>query len=306
MLKFYTSTGTKSYQQTPIPKDGDKTVVTSQEFTKADAAKLVEKYGMSEGVLNDVFDMNELPRIESEGHYKYIFMRNFTAKGNQASSYPVLFITNAHVFACLSVNKQPTSDLLAFENSDGKPLSVNRMLIKGIAAVTQRYEDFIDHIGEVINKTEQRMRSHEATNEDFFAFVNIEGSLNRANMNLSGLAGVIEKLSASEAKPTDQEKLEDIQLFIRQLLVEISSHLQSIKSIREAYSTVASNTLNERMKVLTTLTLLIALPNVFYGMFGMNVELPFMREPWAYSAIVLFTLLVIIFVYIIARRKKLF
>ena len=306
MLKLFTSNGTKEFQQTPVPSMGDKIVITSQEFTKADAAKLVEKFGLSEGILNDVFDMNELPRIESEGHFKYIFLRNFVARGNKASTYPILFITNSNIFACISVNKQPTADLLTFQSTTGKPLTVSKMLTKGITAVTQHYEDFIDQIGSVIQKTEQRMRSHEATNEDFFAFVNIEGSLNRAKMNLSGLAGVVEKLTASESKKTEQEKLDDIHLFIKQLLVEISSHLQSIKSIREAYSTVASNTLNQRMKILTTLTLLVALPNVFYGMFGMNVELPFMREPWAYSAIVLFTVLVIVVVYIIAKHKKLF
>lgn len=306
MLKFYTLNNSRGYEQTPIPNTDAKTVITSQEFTKADATNLVKKFGLSKSILNDVFDMNELPRIETEGHFKYIFLRHFTARGNTASTFPVLFIVNHDLLACLSVNKQATSDFIAFKTTEGKPSTISHMLIKSIATITGHYEDFIDHIGGTIAKTERRMRSHEATNEDFFAFVNIEGSLNRANMNLSGLSGVVEKLAASEPKKTDQDKLDDIHLFIKQLLVEISSHLQSIKSIREAYSTVASNTLNQRMKILTTLTLLVALPNVFYGMYGMNVDLPFMKEPWAYSVIVLFTLLVIIIVYIIARHKKLF
>ena len=60
------------------------------------------------------------------------------------------------------------------------------------------------------------------------------------------------------------------------------------------------------MKTLTVLTVLIALPNVFYGMYGMNVPLPFEKEPWAYGAIVLFTVLLIFLVYSLAKRFRVF
>ena len=60
------------------------------------------------------------------------------------------------------------------------------------------------------------------------------------------------------------------------------------------------------MKTLTVLTLLVALPNVFYGMYGMNVALPFAEEPWAYGFVVLFTILVVIAVFVLAKKKGVF
>jgi Mg2+ and Co2+ transporter CorA len=60
------------------------------------------------------------------------------------------------------------------------------------------------------------------------------------------------------------------------------------------------------MKTLTVLTILIALPNVFYGMYGMNVSLPFADQPWAYAVVVLFTFVLIIAVYLLARRFRIF
>jgi magnesium transporter len=60
------------------------------------------------------------------------------------------------------------------------------------------------------------------------------------------------------------------------------------------------------MKTLTVLTLLVALPNVFYGMYGMNISLPFAEEPWAYGAILVFTLTVVVLVIAIARKKNIF
>ncbi len=40
------------------------------------------------------------------------------------------------------------------------------------------------------------------------------------------------------------------------------------------------------MTILTVATILIALPNVIFGMYGMNVRLPFESARWAFEAIV--------------------
>ena len=104
----------------------------------------------------------------------------------------------------------------------------------------------------------------------------------------------------------DIEAFGDIILHARQLLVAIGSSAQTIDSIQNAYSTIANNTLNQRMKVLTTITILLAVPNVFYGMYGMNIGLPFQGEQWAYIAIMGVTLLLILLTLLLAKRFRLF
>ena len=64
--------------------------------------------------------------------------------------------------------------------------------------------------------------------------------------------------------------------------------------------------MNQRMKALTVVTILLAIPNVFYGMYGMNIALPMQHEAWAYPAIIGFTALLILLVFILARRFRLF
>ena len=86
----------------------------------------------------------------------------------------------------------------------------------------------------------------------------------------------------------------------------LSSHSQSVESIRNAYSTVANNALNQRMKTLTVFTVLIALPNVFYGMYGMNVVLPYADSSWAYAVIVSFTIILLLAVYLLGKRLRIF
>jgi magnesium transporter len=125
-------------------------------------------------------------------------------------------------------------------------------------------------------------------------------------MNLNSMLVVAERLKETLQHSQDTEAIEDILLYIRQLIVAIQSHNQSITSIRNAYGTIANNVLNQRMKTLTVLTVLITLPNVLFGMYGMNVALPFQNQPWVYSAITTFSVIVIILVFVIARRRGIF
>ena len=305
MLVFHDRNQAGIFQPVDQPdKTGEKLVI-SQDFSRADALYLVEEVGLAGHVLNDLFDKNELPRVEVVDDFRYVFLRNTEPSDSTFNSHPILFVVGKEFLACLSAHKSSTANILQIPDT-AKVISLQKLLINGIFAISKNYEKAIDVIGNKVASIERKMRSHEANNQDFYSFVTIESNLSKAKMSLTGLSTVVEKLLPSAKNKSEQELLDDIMLFAKQLLVEIDSHAQTIKSIREAYSTVANNTLNQRMKMLTGVTLLLALPNVFYGMYGMNIALPFMHEPWAYGAIVGFTLVLIFVVYLVAKKKRIF
>lgn len=305
MLLFFAHDNKGEFRPVDRPARTGDQLVLSQGLTRDDATELVETFGFSKHLLRDVFDVNELPRIEADNGYQYIFLRNPDPSKNSVQSYPVLFVVGKHFFACLSSRKKSTESIVSLLNSN-QPLPLQYLLISGILSIAKNYEEIIDHIGDRIDLIERRMRSHEADNQDFYSFVSIESNLGRAKMSLIGLSTVVEKLLSAATTKSERELYDDILLFAKQLLVEIDSNLQTIKSIRETYSTVANNTLNQRMKILTALTLLLAVPNLFYSMYGMNIALPFMHEWWAYVVIVGFTFLLVLMVYMLARKKRIF
>jgi len=83
-----------------------------------------------------------------------------------------------------------------------------------------------------------------------------------------------------------------------------SSNIKSIINIRAAYSAISSNNLNRTIKLLTVATVLLAIPNVFFGMFGMNVDLPFQEAAWAYEFVVGMTVAALVAGLVWARVKK--
>lgn len=274
--------------------------------TEADLRILSEKYGMDFNVLHDVLDKDELPRVEMRDDELYVFVRTAgrDRRGHLVTT-PMLLAVKGSVFANVSA-AETDGHKLATPNVLVRSADTTSLLLGTFAAVTGDYQDLMLHTAQVIHDTGRRLRTHEVTNDDFIKFVTVEDNLNEYRMNLGGMLVVAQRLQETLRHSSDAEAVEDIVQYIRQLLVAIESHNQSITSIRNAYGTIANNVLNQRMKTLTALTVLIALPNVFYGMYGMNVPLPFQDQVWAYATVVGFSVVVMVTVIVIARKKGIF
>lgn len=287
---------------TPPPRD---VWIHADLVTPDDISLLGHKYGLDENILRDVLDTHELPRVEKKAGGMYVFVRT-VQRGKHGSmvTSPVLMAVKDTVFATLSAVETASHDL-AKPNVIAHSTDPVNLLLGTFASIISDYEALMQKTAQHIHETGQRLRSHEVTNDDFIRFVTVEDNLNEYKMNLTAMLVVAERLR-EEYGNGSTEAIEDILLYIRQLLVAIDSHAQSVTSIRNAYGTIANNVLNQRMKTLTVLTVLIALPNVVYGMYGMNVGLPFQEEPWVYGVIVLFSVSIIFLVFMIGRKRGIF
>lgn len=271
---------------------------------------LIERYQLDPNVVYDVRDRGELPRLEFSDDKAYVFLRlPHLAKSGHVSALPLLAVMNGKSFITMSIGDTISPDSVALSTLPITTEQSDTLLLGVMAAVITQFEELIGHTARSITDTANRLKSHDVTNKDFIHFVTVEANLSSFHMNLESTLAVVHRLRENRRDsllPESLEALDDVALHIQQLLVSISSHAQSVESIRNAYSTIANNTLNQRMKTLTVFTVLITLPNVFYGMYGMNVVLPYADQSWAYPAIVGFTLVLILAVFAIAKRLRIF
>ncbi len=273
-----------------------------------DATRVSKALSLSANIVRDVLDIHELPRAEFSDGIEYIFTRIPFGQTDSGKTAPFLIAISGGHYITISphVKFSPleVSDYL-FSTTE-RPAGV---FAANLAYIISQYEQRVHLLTEQISDARRRLSRHEVENSDFIKFVAIEDTLNEYRSSLEGMSRVITQLMENRRhlfKTRDLEALEDVDLHIRQVLVAISSSTHTISSIQNAYSTVANNTLNQRMKALTAITILLAIPNVFYGMYGMNIALPFQGEPWAYPVITSFTVLLILLVMVIAKRLRLF
>ena len=80
-----------------------------------------------------------------------------------------------------------------------------------------------------------------------------------------------------------------------------------INGTRELMSSVIDNRLNNVMKYLTSITIVMAIPTVISGIYGMNVDarwMPLSDTPHGFLIICIITLLICIITMLFLRKKK--
>lgn len=273
-----------------------------------DAVRVSKALSLSTNIVRDVLDIHELPRSEFSDGVEYVFTRMPFGRTDSGKTVPFLIAISGGHYITIS----PYAKFSPLEISDYLFSTTERpagIFAANLAYIIAQYEQRVHLLTEKIADARRRLSRREVENADFIKFVAIEDTLNEYQSSLEGISHVIAQLMENRRhlfKTRDLEALADIDLHIKQILVAISSSAHTISSIQNAYSTVANNTLNQRMKVLTAITILLAIPNVFYGMYGMNIALPFQGEAWAYPVITSFTALLILLVMVIAKRIRLF
>ena len=80
----------------------------------------------------------------------------------------------------------------------------------------------------------------------------------------------------------DKDLIEDLELGSHELISLATSQLKTIRNIRDAYSTIATNNLNKVFRLMTVITILVGFSTLMTGIYGMNVELPLANTPHAF------------------------
>lgn len=309
MIKYYfKSLRSERMQQLDAYKPGCWVYVEAP--SEKEIKDLVAKFGLTEGHLLDALDEDEMPRLEKEGEQSYIFVRfAYRTEDGDMETAPLLFIFSNDIVLTVSQVRLPALDSFLAGKVSFATTQRAKLILLILQQIVERYDAYISKTSKQIKLIRSRLRGHEINNQDFIDFVMIEDELNEFLSSLMPTNATLRRLLLGRYVPLfaeDQDIVEDLLLNNEQSIEACNSNMQSIMHIREAYTSISSNNLNRTIKILTILTVLIMLPSAFYGMYGMNIDLPFQHHSWAFAGMIAFTLLVNIAVVVVARRKRIF
>jgi magnesium transporter len=272
--------------------------------------QLTNRFQLDPGHMNDILDEDEMPRLEKEGEVTYIFVRYaYTNDEGELTTAPLLFVVSKEIFITIASQKLPRLARFTSGKIDFSTTQRTKLLLQIMDQIVDQYESFINNISRQIKMIRSRLRAQDVGNEDFIDFVVIEDELNEFLSAMLPTTAILRRLMLGRHLPLfadDEDLVEDLLLNNEQSIEGCRSNVKSIVNIREAYATITSNNLNRTMKILTAATMLIALPNVFFGMYGMNVGLPFQHEAWAYLFVLALTLSATVVVIVLARTRRIF
>ena len=114
------------------------------------------------------------------------------------------------------------------------------------------------------------------------------------------------KLEIMQKYKDDQDVLEDVIIENKQAIEMTDIYSNILSSTMDFFASVISNNLNIVMKVLASVTILMAIPTIIGGIFGMNVALPLENNPNGFNIIMFLTILLTGVTAFILYKKDMF
>lgn len=166
-----------------------------------------------------------------------------------------------------------------------------------------RYLRIIDRKSEQI---EEKLHISQR-NKELIELLELEKSLVYFTTSLRSNETVLEKLLRTEKikkYPEDEDLLEDVIVENKQAIEMAKIYSDILSGTMDTYASIISNNLNAVMKILTSVTFILAIPTLIASIWGMNVELPFQREPLGFLIITVFSIIMCIVATIWLKRKR--
>ena len=112
------------------------------------------------------------------------------------------------------------------------------------------------------------------------------------------------KTNVLKRYPEDEELLEDVIIENKQAIEMCTIYRDILSGTMDAFASVISNNLNIVMKFLTSVTIILSIPTLFFSMWGMNVDVPFSGMRGGFLIVAGIAILCTVIVTVILWRRK--
>lgn len=306
MIKIFKTFG--GYIETPQVEHGCWVNVTNP--TKNEIQQIENEFGIPSDSINDILDVDERPRIEFDENWSLIIMRipvESKSNGLPFSTIPLgIFITDSFTLTlCLQDNNvlpigQPTPLREQYKRISDKINFILRLFLRSGSL----YLTFLKQINQMTSAIEQDLEKS-IKNKELNKLLKMEKCLVYFITSIKGNDLVLARLRSSKKITTEinEDLLEDALIENKQALetAQIYSDIQS--GMMDAFASVISNNLNDVMKQLTLISIIMMVPTLIASVFGMNVP-NFMEQSWWALPMIIFGSIVIVTLFIFVFKKR--
>jgi magnesium transporter len=163
-----------------------------------------------------------------------------------------------------------------------------RFLLHILLSSANKYLNFLREIDNTVDRLEDKLQVS-LNNKDLMELLKYQKSLVYFATALRTNELMMERLQRSQiflTYPDDEELLEDVITEIKQAREMVSISSDILKSMTNSFASIISNNLNDVMKVLTSVTIVLSIPTIVTSFFGMNFSLPFEQFSFAYWIVI--------------------
>lgn len=266
--------------------------------------------------LTDSLDPDERSRFEEEDDVKLIVLnspirnKNIVEDDALYVTIPIgIIVTKDYV---ITISSYPTEVLESFTNrrvANFDPSNKGNFIIDIFDKAVFFFMRYLKDLNKKRNQFEDRLQDS-MKNEDLLKMSNIQNSLVYFNTAIRANELLVAKLKRVDflelETERDRDLLEDVMIDNSQALEMSMVYTNILNSTMDTFASMISNNLNNVMKRLTSITIILMVPTLVASFFGMNMPLPFEGRSGAFwGALILSAILAMLVVYWMRKKRLL-
>jgi magnesium transporter len=309
MIKIFKSFGT--FQEITKIEKGCWIKVSNP--NNSEIQKLTTDFNLPGEIITDILDADERPRIEVEESWTFIIMRvpvEVLNNGLPFNTIPLgIFITNQFTLTiCLQENEVlPEVPALSVKEQNWQIADSINFVLRLFIRSGNLYLNYLKQINQMTALIEQDLEKS-IKNKELNKLLKMEKCLVYFITSIKGNELVLAKLRNSKKITTEanEDLLEDAFIENKQALemAQIYSDIQS--GMMDAFASVISNNLNEVMKQLTIISIVLMIPTLIASIFGMNVPTFLEDTYWAMPIILTVSIFISVMGVLLFRKRQWF
>ena len=272
--------------------------------------------GLDEDFLLNSLDLDERSRIEIEdGNLLIITNLPIMTDDGCFDTLPLGIIHTPT--SIITVCSKDNNILSSFSESTAYSFDTRNkteFMLKILYRSVKFYLKYLDIINRTTDDIEKELQKA-TNNKALFQLMEIQKTLVYFSTALKDNDIVLQKImriassktqNLLRTKEEDTDLLEDVIIDTRQAIEMVDMHRMILEAMMEGFASIINNNLNLVMKFLAAITIIMAIPTMIGGLWGMNVKVPYGNNPYGFLIVVALSIITSVAVVVYFRKKGMF
>lgn len=268
--------------------------------TKAERDQVSHALGVHPAYLEEPLDPEERPRLERDDEMLSIILhfpvRMHEPKEPTSSIVSIPYLPRPVALIHLPehlVIVSPTENDLFLHVLEGRygPVETfmrTRLTFLIFEAIAQQFNAVLEEIQQSIKRVQRALRAAHR-NRELYELLYLGKSLTYFAASLRAMRTIYQHLLTGRDLPifeNDRELLQNALIDLEQAEEVTALRGESLGQLMDAYAAVVHNNVNAVLKILTTLTVVLAIPTMLASLYAMNVsDLPWHDKVWMFPGL---------------------
>ncbi|MBQ8990273.1 MAG: magnesium transporter CorA family protein [Prevotella sp.] len=245
--------------------------------TEDDQHELEEKFNIPDYFMSDISDTDERARYEYDDGWMLIILRiPYVKEIRSRTPYTTVPLGIIHkrdvtITVCYYETNMMI-DFVSYQQKRGEGFTdYVDMIFRLFLSSAVWYLKRLKQISMLIDKAKRNL-DREVNNESLIGLSRLQDSLTYFQTSIRGNENLLQKLKFKlQIDELDADLIEDVNIEMSQARETTSIYSDILESTMDTYSSIINNNMNNVMRTLTSVTIIMTLPMLIASLFGMNL-----------------------------------